>query len=130
MRHIEHQHQCALIDWARRQKLPEAADINLGSVVADYLLAIPNGGRRDMRESVRLKKEGVKAGVSDLLLALPRSGKCGLWLELKAPGNKPTLKQTQWMDRMQLAGYAAHCAYDWVAAAKIIQNYLRLNNGS
>lgn len=128
MRHIEHQHQCALIDWARRQRLPEAADIKPGSLVGDYLFAIPNGGRRDMREAVRLKKEGVKAGVSDLILPIQRKGLAGLWLELKAPGNKPTAKQIEWMELMRLAGYAANWSDSWTSAAEIIRNYLGLNN--
>ena len=74
MQHIEHKHQVALIHWSRHVQLAEAADVKPGSKIADYLLAIPNGGRRDQREAVRLKAEGVKPGVSDLLLPLRRGG--------------------------------------------------------
>ena len=124
MRHIEHQHQIALINWARRSPLAPATDIKSGSMIADYLLAIPNGGRRNVREAVRLKAEGVKPGVSDLLLPLRRGGYAGLWLELKAPGNKPTKDQAEWIDRMNAAGYFAAWRDDWASAAELIFNYL------
>ncbi len=124
MNHIEHQHQVALIDWARRVRLPEASDIEPGATVADYLLAIPNGGKRSSpREGARLKAEGVKPGVSDLLLPLRRGGFAGLWLEMKAPGKKPNATQRDWLDRMERAGYFATWRDDWKEAATVIRAY-------
>jgi len=46
-----------------------------------FVLAIPNGGKRDAREAKRLKDEGVMAGIPDLLLVLP-DGR-SFWIELK-----------------------------------------------
>jgi hypothetical protein len=125
MQHIEHQHQVALIQWARSTKLPPSADIKPGSVIADYLFAIPLGGQRNPREGARLKAEGVKPGVSDLLLPIRRGGYGSLWLELKAPGKKPTPVQREWIERMNAAGYYATWTDDWQKAADIITNYLR-----
>lgn len=125
MKHEEHQHQVALIAWARRVRLPAAADVAPGATVGDFLLAVPNGGKRSSaREGARLKAEGVKAGVSDLLLPLRRGGFGGLWLELKAPGKKPTPAQREWLERMERAGYHAAWADDWQKAATIIAAYL------
>lgn len=125
MQHVEHQHQVALIHWARAVALTPATDVIPGSKVADYLLAIPNGGKRSSaREGARLKAEGVKPGVSDLLLPLRRGGYAGLWLELKAPGKKPTTAQTEWIDRMNAAGYFATWCDDWAQAAAVITEYL------
>lgn len=125
MQHIEHEHQVALIHWARRVRLAPAADVAPGSKVADYLLAIPNGGKRSSpREGARLKAEGVKPGVSDLMLPLRRGGFAGLWLELKAPGKKPTPLQAEWLERMARAGYCATWCDDWQKAAVIITDYL------
>ncbi len=125
MNYIEHQHQVALIDWARRMRLPAGSDIEPGAMVADYLLAIPNGGKRSSpREGARLKAEGVKPGVSDLLLPLRRGGFAGLWLEMKAPGNKPTKLQREWLDRMTAAGYRAEWRDNWTAAAALIADYI------
>lgn len=124
MQHIEHQHQVALIHWARHVPLAPASDVTPGSKVADYLLAIPNGGNRNPREGARLKAEGVKPGVSDLLLPLRRGGFAGLWLELKAPGKRPTAMQAAWLERMARAGYCATWCDDWHKAAVIITDYL------
>lgn len=124
MQHIEHQHQVALINWAQRTRLPEHNDIKPGATVATYLLAIPNGGKRNVREAVRLKAEGVKPNVSDLLLPLRRHGFGSLWLEMKAPGKKPTEKQREWLDLMALAGYRAEWADNWLNAAEIIAEYV------
>lgn len=124
MNHIEHQHQVALISWARRVRLEPASDVKEGATIADYLLAIPNGGRRDAREGARLKAEGVKPGVSDLLLPLRRGGYAGLWLELKAPGEKPNPRQRDWIERMTRAGYFATWCDDWTKAAQVITDYL------
>lgn len=125
MIHVEHQHQVALINWARRVPLQPASDVKPGAKVADYLLAIPNGGKRSgPREGMRLKAEGVKPGVSDLLLPLRRGGYAGLWLELKAPGKKPTAEQLDWIERMNLARYFATWCDEWTLAAHVITAYL------
>ena len=90
--------------------------------------AIPNGGKRNAREAGRLRAEGVKPGVSDLLLPLRRHGYAGLWIELKAPGQRPTELQQSWLDRMTLAGYLAEWHDDWRAAADVIRTYVGLQS--
>jgi len=123
VRHLEDDHQKALMQWARVARLR-------GVLVSDFLVAIPNGGNRNPKEAARLKAQGVKAGVSDLLLALPANGFCGLWIELKAPATptskagKPTALQLEWLDRMAQVGYAAQLCYGWQAAKQTIQEYL------
>jgi hypothetical protein len=125
MQHLEHQHQVALIEWAHRVRLQPASDVKPGSTIGCYLLAIPNGGKRSgPREGARLKAEGVKPGVSDLLLPLRRGGFAGLWLEMKAPGQRPNPRQRDWLDRMQRAGYRAEWCDDWTAASQLIADYL------
>lgn len=124
MKSIEHEHQVALILWAYRTRLPAAADITEGARIGDYLLAVPNGGLRSKATAARLKAEGVKPGVSDLLLPLRRQGCAGLWTELKAPGKKPTDLQWAWIDRMRRAGYRAEWADDWIKAAAIVADYV------
>lgn len=84
--------------------------------IEPFLIHIPNGGQRNIREAYRLKRAGVRRGVSDLFLALPNAYYCGLWLELKALQkngyyNKPTTEQLQWMKLMKDAGYEAVIVY-------------------
>jgi len=72
----EHAHQAALISWwAIAHKafgLPEYA-----------LLAIPNGGMRNKAVAGKLKAEGVRAGIVDLVLPVSRKGYHSLWIEMK-----------------------------------------------
>lgn len=62
---------------------------------------IPNGGKRDKAEASRLKKQGVKSGVPDLHLPVPRGEYCGLYIEMKWNGNKPTPKQKMWIKKLR-----------------------------
>ena len=129
-KHIEDTHQAALVRWSKCQKLPALDYIELDSKVYDYLYAIPNGGKRNFREAVRLKAQGVKAGVSDLHLALPMNESCGLWIEMKKPivkgQKKPdvSLSQRQWLKRMEKAGYVAVVCFGWDEAKEVIINYI------
>jgi len=111
------------MQWARVTRLR-------GIIVADFLIANANGGKRNVREAARLKAQGVKAGVSDLFLALPANGMCGLWIELKAPATatskagKPSQAQIEWLEGMSQVGYGARLCYGWEAARITIQEYL------
>jgi hypothetical protein len=122
---IEEMHQRSLIQWA---SWATAGGLKVG----DYLFHIPNGGHRDPRTAAKLKGQGVKAGVSDLFLPVPRGTMHGLWIELKAPataGNKPgkpTREQIEWLDRMGGMGYAAVICWGWLHAKETITEYLEV----
>ena len=118
MKHIEDDHQIALFRWAAMRKTHD------GNPLTDYMFAIPNGGRRNPREAARLKKMGVKAGVSDIFLPIPRNNCHGLWIELKAPKGRISPEQKAWIDRMQEQGYAARVCFGWEAARIEIEEYL------
>jgi len=65
----EHKEQKALFRWAgfRAQQKPEL----------ELLYAILNGGHRHKAVGRRLKAEGVKRGVPDICLPVPRGGFTG-----------------------------------------------------
>ncbi len=94
------------------------------------LYHIPNGGKRDKKEAVNLKRQGVKAGVPDLCLPVARNGYHGLYIELKAGNNKPTENQSRWLAALKEQGYYTAVCYGWAEAAELIQKYLegRLKN--
>lgn len=48
------------------------------------IFAVPNGGtRRNIIEGANLKRQGVKAGVSDVIVLIPKKGYASLCLEFK-----------------------------------------------
>ena len=124
LRHLESAEQKALIQWARMTRLR-------GVLVSDFLISNNNAQKTSSAwAGRRLNDEGRKAGVSDLFLALPANGACGLWIELKAPATKttkagkPSPAQIEWLERMSQVGYAARLCYGWEAAKVTIQEYL------
>lgn len=114
------------MQWAALAQLPRADDVEPGSSVASFLFAVPNGGRRNIREAGRLKAEGVKAGVWDLFLPLARRGRHGLWLELKSPTGSMSAEQRHWGARMEAAGYEAAVCRSFEQARAAIEAYLDL----
>lgn len=90
----------------------------------EYMHHIPNGGKRDKRTAVALKRQGVKAGVPDICLPVARNGYHGLYIELKAGKNKATKNQEKWQVFLNDQGYYAVICYGWREAAKVIEEYL------
>lgn len=127
---IEEQHQAALINWATFAPMPELCNVEPGSKVADYLFAIPNGGGRSKAEAGRLKAQGVKAGVWDLMFPVPVHGLPGLWIEMKRPESpgrekgRVSKEQIDWGRKMTRAGYATVVCWDWESARRAIEAYL------
>jgi hypothetical protein len=113
----EHGEQVAVIQWAQLQsgRWPQLR----------WLHAIPNGGHRGGATGARLKAEGVKPGVPDLFLPVPRGGYSGLYIEMKVKPNKPTLAQAEWIDAMNEFGYSAWICYSADEAIAAITDYMQ-----
>lgn len=118
----EHQEQAALFAW---RELAKGRHPGL-----ELLLAIPNGGDRHPAVAAKLKAEGVRAGVPDLCLPVPRGRFHGLWIELKAPGGPGLRKgalspeQRAWLADLDANGYKAVACWGWEAARNVIVEYL------
>lgn len=137
--------------WVKKEDVPESAkegapkrgeiegdeqSVLIEEVRAQFplhghlLIHIPNGGsRKNAFEGYRLKKQGVRAGVSDLLLPVARGGYFGLWIEYKAapPNSAPITKsQQEWIDLMIAEGYQAVACLGIDAAMRVISDYLSL----
>ncbi len=112
----EAQEQKLLFQWAQysRQMFPEL----------ELLFHVPNGGKREKREATSLKKEGVKAGVPDLVLPVARGEYFGLYIELKVGRNKPKEHQLKWIEQLKEQGYFVEVCYGWLEASEVIKNYL------
>lgn len=60
------------------------------------LFHVPNGGSRNAKEAANLKRQGVVAGVADLLLLLPCGSFGCLCVELKTPKGRQSQYQREW----------------------------------
>lgn len=92
-----------------------------------WLHHIPNGGKRAQREAEKLKQMGVKAGVSDLCLPYPRSGYCGLYIEMKYGKGRHQQTQKEFLHDMALAGHYVATCYTAQDAIDVILRYLNNN---
>lgn len=90
------------------------------------LFAVPNGGDRNMLVAKKLKAEGVKAGVPDLCLPVPRGGYHGLFIELKRQKKgRISPEQVAWLKALQGQGYRAEMCLGATEAWNVIQEYMR-----
>ncbi len=114
----ESREQITLFEWAILQecKYPEL----------ELLHHIPNGGKRAKTTAIRLKMEGVKPGVPDVMLPVPRGIYHGLYIELKAGKNKTTEKQDKWLSNLKQQGYYTAVCYGWESASEVLLKYLSL----
>lgn len=88
--------------------------------------AIPNGGFRHKRTAAMLQREGVKAGVPDIMLPVARGGYHGLFVELKRANrrNHATDNQRQWLDNLAAQGYATAVCYGADEALGVFLRYV------
>lgn len=71
------------------------------------IFAIPNGGKRAKAEALRLKNEGVLAGVHDLFIP-----SLSLWIEMKENAKKkPSEKQVEWGEYVESIGHSWFVGY-------------------
>ena len=90
------------------------------------VFAIPNGGSRNVIEAANLKRQGVKAGVPDLMIPVAKHGYHGLFIEMKVGYNKPTEKQEKWINKLRDNGYKVKVCYGANDAINTIVSYMFL----
>ena len=112
--------QEAFIQWCewQQRKYPELK----------LIFHIPNGGSRNRLEAIHLKRQGVKAGVPDLCLPVPRNGFHGLYIEMKYGKNKTTEKQEEWLKALKEQGYFVAVCYGAYEAEQVIIKYLQIQD--
>lgn len=108
--------QMGVIDWANWNinRFPELK----------LLFHVPNGGKRNAAEAARFKAMGVKPGVPDLCLPVPRGGYAGMYVEMKYGKNKPTDNQRLWIEDLKAQGYKVDVCWSGREATKMIEEYL------
>ena len=90
------------------------------------LYHIPNEGQRSRATGARMRAEGLKRGVPDLCLPVPRGGYHGLYIELtRRSGGRVSDDQRGWIEALARMGYRAEICQGWQAAAEMIEAYLK-----
>ena len=120
MKSREAQEQAIVVQWARMQE-------NRFEELK-WIFHCPNGGSRNKIEASNLKRQGVKAGVPDLLLLAPKNGYIGLAIEMKYGKNKCTLEQIKWLDWLHKQGYMCKVCYGSEEAIETIKQYLEIGD--
>ena len=113
----EEQEQEQIFQWMR---IAQGAEPDLG-----MLYAIPNGGFRTPATAARLKATGVRAGVPDMCLPVPRGKYHGLYIELKKKkGGTVSAAQKSWLLMLERQGYKCSVCHGAEAAIDLIKAYL------
>ena len=68
------------------------------------LFAVPNGGSRHKIEAANMKRQGVKAGVADVILQIPKKGFASLCLEFKTKTGRQSKEQREYQRQVEMAG--------------------------
>jgi len=122
--HPEHDAQCLVVEWARlnETKWPELK----------LLFAVPNGARVAMRTAVKLKREGMKAGVPDLWLPVPKligwqgdaDRYAGLVIEMKAERGRVSPEQFGWLVALKERGWWTAVCRSAEEAIEVLTTYV------
>lgn len=99
----ENQHQMAVVKWSQqpsvREKWPELK----------LMFHIPNERVCSKQQGRLLKLMGVKPGVPDLFLPVPRSRYHGLYIEMKTEVGTPSEDQKWWGSSCLLRAICGRC---------------------
>lgn len=113
----EHDEQCMLIVWCGYMA---AHDPDYG-----LIFAIPNGGQRNKVTAAKLKAEGVKPGVPDLFLPVPRGIYTGMFVEMKRrKGGHVSADQRKWITDLISHGYKCVVCRGFEEAKQAITAYM------
>ena len=116
----------------RLRKPPPAPEFATHCMVADTLklsimpgwlwFHVPNGEYRSDRTAARLKRMGVRPGVSDFLLIAPPTGLVHA-LEIKRRGEKPSHLQKAFLGAVEAAGGMASYADTFDGAMAVLMGW-------
>jgi hypothetical protein len=77
-----------------------------------FVYAVPNGGHRHPATAGRMKAEGVRKGVPDIVLPVPNTYYHGAYFELKKDAKcRATPEQKEFIEFVKSQGYYADVCY-------------------
>lgn len=100
----------------------------------ELMFHIPNEGKRSRYSGGKMRSEGLRRGVADICLPVPRGPYHGLFFEMKYNNNKLTDEQKTFLKGVKAQGYATWVCYSAEEAIELITRYYKLekkecNNG-
>lgn len=107
------------VSFMRAVRMAEA-----GKPELRLLFAVPNGGDRNTIVAAKMKAEGVRPGVPDYLMPVPRGGYIGLAIELKSLTGYASREQKAWIEALREQGWRAEVCRGWEAAWRVVNDYL------
>lgn len=85
-----------------------------------------SGGIRQRGEAGKMREAGQRRGVLDIECMVPAQGCHALFIELKSDRGRLTSEQSDRIERLTGRGYRACVQRGWVAAGKVLCDYLDL----
>jgi hypothetical protein len=104
--------QKAVMEWVRLQP-----------TIRDFIIHIPNEGKRTTSYGKSLKDMGMRSGVSDLFIAMPRHDCNGAWIELKSKNGILRPEQRKFLEDMESQNYFAITCFSIESAIGTIEWY-------
>ena len=109
----EHELQCYCVQWFNMNYPNE------------LLFAIPNGGLRNLKVAVKLKKEGVVSGIPDLFLAKESIDFNGMFIEMKYKKGKKSDNQNKIHLKLADNKYAIATCWTYEGFTDIVTLYMK-----
>ena len=120
----ELQHQIAVIKWAAQPTIRKQYPcLKLLYHIANERQCTPAMGKL-------LKLAGVKKGVPDLHLPVPRGQYHGLYIEMKDEDGMATSEQLWWGVELMEQGYYCEVCHGYQSAIRVIEWYLNLKEAT
>ena len=115
MRQIESAVQSSCVTWFRF-RYPKLEPL---------FFAVPNGGYRSRITAARMKAEGVRRGVADLILLVPRHGYASLCIEMKMRTGRQSDAQKEFQKAAEGEGNRYVVCRSFDEFRKVIEEYLK-----
>ena len=115
----EHQEQCTVIQYFDLKYKEHRG----------RLFAIPNGSYKSRAAASSSKREGLRAGVPDLMLPVARKVYHGLFIEMKrTKGSITSKEQKDWHEYLNGQGYLCVVCKGAQSAIYVIDDYMMPQN--
>lgn len=92
--------------------------------MSNLLFSIPNGSNKNPRQANLFKRTGLTSGVADLMLAVPKQGYHGMFIEMKSEEGVLSKNQKVWSEEIINQGYYFVVCRSLTSFVLEITNYL------